>query len=282
MIVKNISMPHPVLGIKGDLKVGEFNVTCKIKVDKEKRLYKFENINVNISNQYILNLYQEKKLDFILKINCTPTYKNWTFRNPEEICLLENEIDLLLEVESFLIASENIDLYWDETFSDDFEDKFFVLEKGDIVGLTGSKRIPIRKENEKVSLGSIFKFSKINSDSNIQELHFDFDEDQIVIYYPSANSDYDPVNLLFDKTQGLPYTALSLYIIPAINEAFKIIQSDDDVNYKEKKWFLILESILPAEEWEDDTFVNAQKVIRTGLPINLAFTEIIKSKNIIE
>jgi hypothetical protein len=274
-------MPHPVLGVSGDIKEGFFNTSCKIRVDKENRQYKFEGIVVDITNQYIQNLYNEKKVDLILKICCSPTYKSWTFTNPKEISIPENEIDILIEIESFLIAAEKIEKYIDITFSDDFENKLFVLEKGDIVGLTGPKRIAIRKENEKVSLGSIFRFSKIKPELLDQELYFDYDEDQIVINYPSGNPDFDPVTLLFDKVQGLPYTALNLYIIPALTEAFKIIQDNDDKSYKEKRWFLILESILPQGEWSDDSFINAQKVIKTGLPINMAFDEIIKTKNLV-
>lgn len=281
MIIKNISMPHPVLGITGDFKEGVFNTFCKIKVDKESRQYKFDNIIIEITNPYIKNLYETKKLDLIVKICCTPTYKTWVFTNPKEISIPENEIDILIEVESFLLVSERVEKFFDNTFSDDFENQSFELDKGDIVSLTGPKRIPIRKENEKVSLGSIFRFSKITPDSDIQELYFDFDEDQVVIHYPSTNPDFDPVTLLFDKVQGLPYTALNLYIIPALTEAFKVMQENEEENYKEKKWFLILESLLPPQDWSDEPFINAQRVIKTGLPINMAFDEIIKSKNLV-
>ena len=280
MILKNISMPHPVLGVNGDMKEGVFNTFCKIKVDKGTREYKLDAINVELTNSYIKSLYEKKLLDLVLKISCTPTYKTWTFINPGEIRIAENEIDLLLEIESFLIVSDKIEEYSDSTFSDDFENMKFTLEKNDIVGLTGPKRIAVRKENEKVSLGSIFKFSKIKPESDNQELHFDFDEDQIIIYYPSINADYDPVTLLFDKIQGLPYTALCLYIIPALTEAFRIIQGNEDVIYNDKKWVLVLEAILPENEWNDDSFINAQKVIMTGLPINMAFDEIIRTKNL--
>lgn len=281
MILRNISMPHPVLGINGDIKDGVFNSSCKIKIDKTNRLYKFEEIVIELTNPYIQKLYLDKKLDFVLKICCTPTYKAWTFKNPTEISIPENEIDILIEVESFLIAAERIDEYNDISFSDDFENKSFVLDEGAIVGLTGTKKIPIRKENEKVSLGSIFRFSKIKPESKEQELYFDFDEDQIVINYPSDNPDFDPVTLLFDKIRGLPYTALNLYIIPALTEAFKIMLEQEDEIYVNKRWFLVLESILPRSEWSDDSFINAQRIIKTGLPINMAFNEIIKSKNLL-
>src|SRR5690242_6161478 len=111
MINKNISMPHPVLGINGDIKEGAFNTSCKIRVDKLNRQYKFEEIVIELTNPYLQNLYATKKLNVVLKICCAPTYKTWTFINPTEISIPENEIDILLEIESFLIAAERIENY---------------------------------------------------------------------------------------------------------------------------------------------------------------------------
>lgn len=280
MLVGNVSMPHPVLGILDDIREGAFNVSFMITTDKEERKYVIPEIKIEITNSYIKKLYDEKKLNLILKISCTPTYKTWTFINPIDVRLPENEIDLLLEVDSFLIAADQIQDYFDSSFSDIFDNKHFLLESGDIVGVTGSKRIVIPKENEKVSLGSIFRFSKIMPDSKDQELNFEFDEDQIVINYPSNNQNYDPVTLLFDKVQGMPYTALSLYIIPALTEAFRIRMDKKEDIFTEKKWFAVLELLLPDNELEVDPFINAQKTIRTGLPLNLAFDEFIKLKNL--
>ncbi|MEO8402966.1 MAG: hypothetical protein ABI480_00165 [Chitinophagaceae bacterium] len=261
------------------MKEGAFDISFVIKVDKSSREYVIKDINVTLTNPYIGQLYNEKKLQLILKIGCTPTYKTWTVVDPIEIRLPENEIDLLLEVESFLITADKVDDYFDKTFGDVFDEDHFQLEKGDIVALTGSKKVMIPKENEKASLGSIFRFKKITPESDHQEMHFEFDEDQIVINYPSANRDYDPVTLLFDKKQGMPYMALSLYIIPALTEAFRIRMDEEEKSYSENKWFTILESILPDSEMSDDAFINAQRTIKTGLPLNMAFDEFI-NKNL--
>lgn len=279
MIQSNISMPNPVLGITGDFKTGSFEISCTVKINSTDRVYEIDITNVIISNSYIESLYKDNKFDLVLKISCIPTYKTWSFINQTKMILPESEIDSLLEIESFLIANSKIDHYSSDTFSDDFDNQVFQLELGDITAITGVQKIPIQKENEKVSVGSIFRFSKIDSNAESQELNFDFDSDQIIIYYPT-NQEFDPVTFLFDKIQGLPYTALSLYIIPSLVEAFRIMDDKEELSFKDKKWYVVLDSLLPKTKRDEDCFVNAQRVIQTGIPILKSFNEILALKNI--
>jgi hypothetical protein len=276
MVSTNISMPHPVLGIPMDMS-GEFNVDLKFGIDRNTREYVFREINALISNDYVKSLTEKRFVDLVLKISCIPTYKTWVFQNPQEIKLPETDIDLIVEIEAFLVVNQLINNYCNNSFNNVFGDRQFELGKGDIIGFTGNKKIPVEKENEKASIGSIFRFSLIDKNSEEQEIHFGFDEDQIVIYYPSPNDTFDPITLLFDKTQGLPYTALSLYIIPALTEAFKYLREENDIN---KRWSFVLESLLPKSMRMEDDFINAQRVIDIGIPINKAFEEILHTKNI--
>lgn len=277
MINTNVSMPHPVLGIPGDME-GDFKISFNLHIDRDKRKYIYKDIQTEVSNNYIKGLLDKGLLKKVIKISCIPTYKTWIFEDAVEIALPENEIDLLIEVESFLVCTQPISDFLDCSFNNLFGQQKFELEKGDIVGLTGSTKIPILKENEKVSLGSIFRFSKIQDTQEEQEIHFSLDEDQIVIYYPDSHSGYDPVTLLFDKSQGLPYTALNLFIIPALTEAFRYLE--DERSEVDKRWCLVLNNLLPKNLRTNEPFMNAQRVLKTGLPINLAFEEILKTKKI--
>jgi hypothetical protein len=274
----NISMPHPVLGIPNDMS-GSFNVRFKVIMDRQSRNYAFSAIEVEISNSYIARLYEAGNLDLVLKVSCVPTYKNWTFVNPKQFDLKENEVDILLEIESFLLVGNTSLQFYDVSFSDIFGEKVFELTKGDIVALTGSQKIPIEKDNEKATLGSIFRFEKIDANATVKELRFDFDADQIVIYYPPAKSDTDPITLLFDKKNGAPFTALNLYVIPALEQAVRAM-IEEPREYEGYKWFTVLDTLLPKSQRTEDHFINAQRVIRTGVPVNLAFEEILKIKNI--
>jgi hypothetical protein len=273
----NISMPHPVLGIPDDM-TGSFNVRFKITMNRQTRNYLFSDITLEISNPYLANLYEKGNLDFVLKVSCVPTYMNWTLLNPTEFNLPENEVDIILETESFLLVKNASLDYYDDSFSDIFESKIFPLVKGDIVAITGSQKIPIEKDNEKATLGSIFRFEKLDPNSVVKELHFDFDADQIVIYYPASNTETDPVTLLFDKKNGAPYTALNLYVIPALEQVFKAMEEEPQ-HFDGYKWFNVLDTLLPKSMREKDHFINAQRVIRTGVPVNLAFEELLKIKN---
>jgi hypothetical protein len=280
MLNKNVSMPHPVLGVPDDMD-GSFTIRFKLCYDRLLKSYIFKEIQINITNVYVQQLYENGLVEHLLKIKCIPTYKSWVFKGVTDIQIPEDEVDLVIEIEAFLLAKNKITGYQHDSFNLLFKDVDFTLNKGDIIATTGTKRIPVSKDNEKVSLGSIFRFSKIDRTDHDQELRFDLDEDQILIKYPSSNLDFDPITLLFDKKQGLPYTALNLYIIPALTEAFDALDQQEDKNlFNDKRWALALDILLPQAERSDDPFISAQKVLGTEIPINLAFEEIIKSKKI--
>jgi hypothetical protein len=277
MVSQKISMPHPVLGIPDDM-TGSFELDFQLRPDRPAREYEIFGIRTSITNDYIKQLHEGDCLDFVLKVSCPPTYKTWTFINQTLIRLPESEVDQILEVEGFLVVKNKINFFKDSSFNEIFSGASFDLDQGDIVALTGSKKILIEKENEKSSLGSIFRFSKIDPKDEDQEISFSFEDQQIVIYYPSKNPQYDPINLLFDQRQGLPYCALNMYIIPAIANALAACREQPKY-YADKKWRLVLDKLL-GEQSTDDDFINAQRVIHTDVPINLAFAEILKSKNL--
>lgn len=277
MIQRNISMPHPVLGVGDDFTEGAFTTNFKIAPNRRAHTYDFYEITKGATNPYIRDLLRSNKLDFILKISCTPTYKSWIFVNKDRFSIPDSQLHSLLEVESFLVANQELPNYNHATFNQVFRQINFQLEKGDIVALTGLQRILLPKQNEQATLGSIFKFSKIPDASKHQELHFSFEDDQITVYYPASHEDIDPVHFLFDKTQGAPYTALNIYILPALTQAF-LIMADAPDEYADKRWYYVLDTILPESKRTDDTFMNAQRVIRNGLPVNLAVSELMKLK----
>lgn len=272
-------MPHPVMGIPGDIE-GTFEIQFDMTINRGKRDYKIANITPTITNPYISSLLADGYIDLIIKIVCVPTYQSWTFRNPESISLPENEIDVLIEVEAFLVVGKQIKNYSSPTFNSIFLNSAMTLSTGEIVGLTGPKKIPVSKENEKVSVGSIFKFSRIKNDEEIQELNFFYDDDQITIYYPAIEGEMDPVHVMFDLNQGAPYIAINIYILPALTEAFRILMdetSDKDL-YVAKRWAIVLDTLLPENERDKDPFINAQRIIPAGLPTNLAFTDFLNLK----
>jgi len=273
-------MPHPVMGISGDIE-GKFEIRFKFSVNRENRNYELSDIVPVITNPYIYSLLSDGYISLIIKIVCVPTYKSWTFTNPTLISLSEDEIDIVIEVESFLTVNKPIYNYSDSTFDSIFSDTVIRLTDGDIVGLTGSKRIPISKENEKVSLGSIFKFSRIKAHEKLQQLNFFYDDDQITINYPGIEGQLDPVHIMFEPTLGVPYTALNIYLMPALTEAFRIImgQTNDSEMYLTKRWAMVLDALLPEGKRTNDPFINAQRLIPNELPTNLAFKEFLRLKN---
>src|SRR5690606_31833125 len=129
--------------------------------ERDTGMYTFHSIGITITNDFVKGLYDGGVVDFVFKLSCVPTYRTWVFRNETEFRIPSAEIEAVIDVEAYLVANCSIDDYYDDSMNDYFGKKVFRLEDGDIVGMTGVKKIVVPKQYERVSIGSIFRFSRI-------------------------------------------------------------------------------------------------------------------------
>lgn len=263
------SYPHPVLGLGDDVQ-GEFSISMNVSRASSERQVKLSDITTNISNDYFEQLLKGHKIQVAVVLYCSATMTSWTFVNPGESILLdENEVATKLELNAYLLASEDIDEYFDETFNEKFEETLFSVHKGQIVGQTGKLNIPIEKEDEKLGVGNIFKFSPLEEE---EPMSIDLTQDKIYINYPVDDKGNHPPRYLFEKH---PWTGYNLYILPALAQALKEMDENAD-EVKDKEWFLVIDNILPEDLRVNDPFVDAQLLLKEseGLPIHRAVKEI--------
>ncbi|GAB5410484.1 MAG: hypothetical protein BalsKO_28490 [Balneolaceae bacterium] len=248
------SFPYPVLGINDDID-GVFESEIKVSSDEKKVIFEIKQLV--IENDYFKDLYHEGFIVPKLIIYCpsnlsTKVYKIW------ENCTIsvpENDLINSITVSTILVANKEIKKYSNNTFHDDYKDTSFIIDKGNIVGVSGENTIMISKSDEKLSLGSIFTFLPMKEEG--QPITFKFDQDQITIMAPTYK------NILLFKYIGehFMWTAMNIYVIPALTRAL-FLSENDKSSYKNLRWFQVLETIFPSSEREKDNhFENAQELL---------------------
>ena len=281
----NVSLPYPVLGLGDDFKNGGFSVKPDIYI-REGHLY-IKEADLEITNEYILNLTQDGKVVTAYKVHCPSTLFSKTFTGEKKIKISENHLANDFSLEIFLVAKEDINQYCDESFNDDYYDSErkeffnFELKKGNIVGLLGSKNIPLNYTYIS-GMSGLFKFQR-RDDSPIL---IDLENNYIEIIYPhEPGSESDILNFMSSRGR---MTFLNLFIIPALSDAFDILMKenkDDNIEeFKlERQWAMILYESYPDFIYDVSPFTSAQKFLQqilkksTGkskIPVLEAFNEI--------
>jgi hypothetical protein len=261
MINNNISLPYPVLGIEGDFKYGEFSVTPKIYTSDD-NLYIIEDV-LEISNEYLYDLYLKENLNTVYKIVCSSTLYCETIFEEKNIIIPLEKLANHIEIEVFLVAKNDILSYSDLSFNDDYRlgknKGVFNIKKGNIIGFAGSIKIDLKSTFTK-GASSIFKFKR----GQDQTLSFDVNEDQIVITYPyDINQNTDIVKYLPEKHKML---FLNLFIIPALDKAFsELIKNNENGDIKDftenHEWAMILCETY-SDWFDDDTYKSAQLYLK--------------------
>lgn len=264
------SFPHPVLGSNDDV-AGEFNVELSIIRDSENReiVFKFERLE--LTNDYLDDLLKKGFAGPFVKIYCSSTFKTWTFENQVTMKLNEDEIINYVEVDVRILSLIDGLEYYHESFNKQYGDQKFVVNKNDVLATLEKERIPIPKEDEKLGLGNIFKF-KTHDNSN-KPLEVDVSNDEYIeITYPPVNGDH-PHTYMF-KTY--PWTAYNIFILPALEEAFRFIKEEKETaSYF--KWFNVIDKLLPEKERTGNHFVDAQILLEGEIPMLKSYKEISKT-----
>jgi|25_taG_2_1085351.scaffolds.fasta_scaffold01788_7 hypothetical protein len=269
MFTEKISYPHPVLGLNNDIN-GSFQSSLNVKRNKKHRKIRFYDIKHKIDNTYIQSLIDDGQASFLFKIYCSSTFKTWTIITKNDYFELdENDLYNKVEIEIFIITSDEISTYEHSSFNEVFKGFCFSLEKNDIIGISGKIIMTIEKEDEKLGIGSMFSFL---SKEIQQPISFEYEQDKIGIIYPLDTSGEDPLNAIFSKN---PWTAYNIFIIPALTGAFDFI--DNRRNDAEKyDWFTIITMIFPEDNWGGDSYSNAQSLLKKELPVLKSFYELCK------
>lgn len=263
------SFPHPVLGLGDDLS-GGFETRMEVVRDAASRSICFRNIDYRISNDYISGLVAKGFAQYAIKVYCSSTLRTWTFHDPDPqggFCIDENELHGSAEIQVFVVASQNITAYNDASFNSNFAGHSFNVQAKEVLAIAGKLTLPIEKTDEKRGLGNIFAFFEQEEG---KPMRFSFDQDKIHIYYPKQNV---IPNAVFHTK---PWTAYSIFIVPALTEAFRLLSDEDEMHrYESSEWFSVINTLLPREKWSAmEPFENAQLLLKDTLPVLRSLEEL--------
>lgn len=265
--------PHPVLGLSDDVS-GEIKIMIEIERNQLNKSIVFKIIESKIENIYFETLIAENKASLLFNVYCSSTFKTFNFLNPASFFEInENEICNRVEIEPFIISNNSNDSYFDETFNPEFDNQTFDLNKYDIIGVLGKITIPLHHEYEKLGIGNLFVFEP--NDDYTKPLSFSMTLDKIYVKYPPTKEEEHPPNAMFHKN---PWAAFNIFIVPALAEAFRIIQNPEKAeDVKELEWYRIITDLLPESERDTDPFINAQLIINKDIPLLKAYEELCKN-----
>ena len=267
MKYNNRAYPHPVLGIDNNIN-DTFDINLKVSTDSGKICI---NVTYNLSNSELNKIIKARQAFFCTQLYCKGTLYRETFESfksiHETIEIESIRLHDLVEMDFFICACKEIPDYTNSLFNDDYKGYSFAIEKGDILAYGGKGNFYANKSPEE--LKSISAFMNIDTENkNNVPMSNNYDSDKITIIL--SQNDYELYQRI--KIEKLLVNTLhSSVVLPALAEAIRFAKSDDKIDYLDKKWFILLDKLIQANE-TDDPLQTAQKILE--LPVNRSFSSL--------
>lgn len=194
---------------------------------------------VEIQDKHINELIDHNLAQIVMKVYCSTTKFRQIYvlnRGNDEIEIRNRDINKNVEINTFIIAKENIRQYYSENFNDDYKGLKFDIEKGSILAIGKEENIFFDKDTDDLTrIDSIIKIRDIKKED--QPMSVDFDDENIKI------------NL--STTEYKRYCMYSEYCIPVVNSMIVvpalmyvldqlISENIEMTDYLDKKWYRVL------------------------------------------
>lgn len=271
MKINNYSFPHPVLNWNNDVE-GTFDVFFSYITTKEKYIL---NITQKFENQTLIDLLEQKKISYVVHIECSQTFfrESYTFyTNPHTIEISSHLLRDKTTVHFYLCAVEQIDQYKIVGSHLDYADNTFFIDSGAILGFGGEANFFAEKQYD--SLNAVSTIMEIIGGKNKNNpMSIDFSSDKIRIEL--SKDDFS--NYSIYKSSRAPIFHSNI-VFPVLVEALRKIK--DESKYSSTKWFQVLQKKMYDNKYsheEEDLFEVAQKILDN--PISRAFESIVKQDN---
>lgn len=242
---KNISYPHPILGVNDDV-MPELQEGCVELAIKDRRPIDFVfTITLNQDNKMITDLIKSGKAEYACEVECKETYLRRCYHSPEpSIEMVINRKDLCgnISFNSFIALKEPLKNYDNPGFHEDYEGFTFDLEVGDLLAIfpTVSHNIDIRYD-KLYAAGTYMQIAEGRADQ--VRPWFNLEGNKISIELPK---EMYKQYLTFANTQYIDFIHASLVynaLVYALRE-----REEDPERYKGRLWFDSLEARIECDE----------------------------------
>ena len=236
-LISNINFAYPILCNYNDDYIIDFKCGTVNGLRKTK-LSSFIDIVVDLKDQNLINLISSKKAKIILKVYCSSTkFRTIVELNQgmNEITIRNRDINKKVLLQTYIIATDNLDNYCSDNFNEDYKNIKFSIEKGSILAVGETEEVNIEKDIDELStVNSIIKIKDSHQDDI--PMFVEYDTDYIKIYL--SNKSYKTY-ACYSKFEYLPIIN-SMIIIPGIMDVLDKVAMDYDSEVEDKKWFRVI------------------------------------------
>lgn len=266
MRVNKRLFPYPVLNrdkLLSRYKSSSIEISYGEQINKTNNQYVLKDICCHIDSKGLIDLIENNRAIIICVVESPLTM----FRKHYEISTTPKDINICLsdlygkiDVSCFVVATEEIDDYYDEDFAEEYGDLHFAIEKNDILAADDgySNKIDFSDEesNKKASIFVVIKDDGI-IDNTVQ---YDYDSDLISICLPPDQ--WKMYNTIKSEPKYLQNIWFSLFAIPALSCSILALQNNT-IKQKEGD---IVDSLRISYRWFD-SFVTAYEK-NTGIELS--------------
>jgi len=243
MKIKNLSLPHPVLGVHDDVR-GAYATQLLVQLTAEKVTLAIDH---KLDNESIQGLLSSGKASFVVEVNCPKTfYRNVFLANANQQTIVIPSFHLLdkVDLDFFIVVTEDIGNYSIAEAHEDYKDYFFSLSKGDVIA--GGSHANFIAEKSWLALKSVSSFMDIQKyDEYKGPIKIDLSSDKIII--KMSENDYERYHATWNKTYFGPIFH-SAIVLPALIYALSQMIEDGGDNYGDRKWYQFLDYRIKNEE----------------------------------
>jgi hypothetical protein len=266
------SYPHPVLGNSDDVPGVSFQATIKMTLDKENI---FLSINITCSSAVINRLVVEEKAKAIIHVECGNTFYRQVFNlknlKDEVIAIQREDLNNEVEVNTFVVATDDISDYVVDGANDDYAGAKFAIQKGDILAKDGVLIFDIDTKYD--AMNSIASFIKIKCSDIEADTPIKTNDSNDSVFILLSKNDFSIYNT-YKKHPAYSGLMSSTLVLPVLVDLISQVSQIDDPESDERRWVRILSRKLDELQLPErtETLVKAQKILE--LPIQRDFMKI--------
>jgi hypothetical protein len=265
------SYPYPVVGNRDDVPGAAFQATVEMFADKETI---YLDLNIQNSSSTLRGLIAAASAAYVVHVECTNTLFRRVFElreHTERIAIRADQLNDLVEVNVFAVATRDIPGYIVEGAHSDYEGSAFDVKKADILAL-GEGRVFVVESSYDVlgRIGSIMQIEGATEEGDLP-MRVDFNGEKIRIIL--SKDDFRGYKLL-RHDEALSAVITTSIVLPALIETLHYVESETGGDAGDAldalRWYRILTRRIAEMDLhnEGDKLTQAQKLLE--LPVRRA------------
>ena len=267
--------PYPVLAYFSD---DYRNSAFDVSIDFSKDGYNLRiDFMATLKNKGLLDLIDEGKAHFVYHLECAQTgFRKviQTQKKAEYYVISNKDVCGRLQVCPFIVATEDLQGYSNDSFHEDYLGMSFNIEAGCVMAVDKQANIDITKNMDDLSnVPSIFAIIR-NTDISQKQMLVDVEQTRIIIQLPEEDYyNYKGLNM----NASMRFVLNSMVVLPALLYALEEVRNRPAAErymLEEYGWYKTIRKVLRREfdcDIETETFnsqnmlVLAQKMINEPL-----------------